>query len=64
MCIRDRSDEVVSQVREWAIDRLDAAESIGAKAAIYEEFEDWIELEDDEEVEYIALEDTNYEDRV
>ena len=56
--------EPVSQIREWAIDRLVDAESIGAKAAIYEEFEDWIELEDDEEVEYIALEDTNYEDRV
>ena len=56
--------EPVSQIREWAIDRLADAESIGAKAAIYEEFEDWIELEDDEEVEYIALEDTNYEDRV
>ena len=53
----DQSDEVVSQVREWAIDRLEAAESIGAKAAIYEEFEDWIELEDKDEIEYMALED-------
>ena len=53
----DQSDEVVSQVREWAIDRLDAAESIGAKAAIYEEFEDWIELEDKDQIEYMALED-------
>ena len=53
----DQSDEVVSQVREWAIDRLEAAESIGAKAAIYEEFEDWIELEDKDQIEYMALED-------
>ena len=53
----DHTDEVVSQVRDWAIDRLDAAESIGAKAAIYEEFEDWIELEDKDEIEYMALED-------
>ena len=53
----DQSDEVVSQVREWAIDRLDAAESIGAKAAIYEEFEAWIELEEKDQIEYMALED-------
>jgi len=53
----DHTDEVVSQVRDWAIDRLDTAESIGAKAAIYEEFEDWIELEDKDEIEYMALED-------
>ena len=56
--------EPVAQIRNWAIKRLEDAETIGEKAAIYEEFEDWIELEDDEEVEYIALEDTNYEDRV
>ncbi len=52
--------EPVAQIRDWAIDRLEAAESIGAKAAIYEEFEDWIELEDKEEIEYICLEDTEF----
>ena len=49
--------EPVAQIRNWAIDRLETAESIGAKAAIYEEFEDWIELEDKEEIEYICLQD-------
>ena len=49
--------EPVAQIRQWALERLDAAESIGAKAAIYEEFEDWIELEDKDEVEYMCLED-------
>ena len=52
--------EPVAQIRNWAIDRLETAESIGAKAAIYEEFEDWIELEDKEEIEYICLEDTGW----
>ena len=50
--------EPVAQIRNWAIDRLETAESIGAKAAIYEEFEDWIELEDKEEIEYMCLEDS------
>ena len=49
--------EPVAQIRNWAIGRLDEAESIGAKAAIYEEFEDWIEVEDKDEIEYICLED-------
>ena len=59
--------EPVAQIRNWAIDRLETADSIGAKAAIYEEFEDWIELEDKEEIEYISLEDTDwgeYENRI
>mgnify|MGYP003122247602 FL=1 len=52
--------EPVAQIRNWAIKRLEEAESIGAKAAIYEEFEDWIELEDKDDVEYLALEDTGW----
>ena len=52
--------EPVAQIRDWAIDRLESAESIGAKAAIYEEFEDWIELDDKEEIEYICLEDSEF----
>ena len=52
--------EPVAQIRNLALDRLESAESIGAKAAIYEEFEDWIELEDKEEIEYICLEDTGW----
>ena len=47
--------EPVAQIRDWAIDRLESAESIGAKAAIYEEFEDWIELDDIEEIEIVSL---------
>ena len=49
--------EPIVYIRNWAIKRLENAESIGAKAAIYEEFEDWIELDDKEEIEYICLQD-------
>ena len=52
--------EPVAQIREWAIERLKSAESIGAKDAIYKEFEDWIELDDKEEIEYICLEDNRW----
>ena len=52
--------EPVAQIRQWAIKRLEEAETVGAKDAIYKEFEDWIELEDKEEIEYICLEDTGW----
>ena len=52
----DTTDEVVSHVREWSIDKLESAESIGDKDAIYKEFEEWIEIEDEEDVEVISLE--------
>jgi len=35
----------VARIRKWSIDRLEAVESIGAKDAIYKEFEEWIEEE-------------------
>ena len=49
--------EPVAQIRNWAIKRLEDAKTVGEKAAIYEEFEDWIELDDKDEIEYICLED-------
>ncbi len=61
--IMETKIEPVAQIREWAIKRLEEAESIGAKAAIYEEFEDWIELEEKEELEYLALEDMGWGDQ-
>jgi hypothetical protein len=52
----DATDEVVSHVREWSIDKVKEVESIGDKDAIYKEFEEWIEIEDEEDVEIMSLE--------
>ena len=38
------------------MDKLDEVESIGAKDAIYKEFEEWIEVEDKDDIEIMALE--------
>ena len=54
------TEDIVAYLREWSMDKLEEVESIGAKDAIYKEFEDWIELEDKEEIEYICLEDTGW----
>ena len=51
------TDDIVAYTREWAINKVEESEAIGAKDAIYKEFEEWIEVEDDDEdVELLVLE--------
>ena len=52
----DSTDDIVAHIREWSIDKVESSESIGNKDAIYKEFEEWIELEDENELEIISLE--------
>ena len=51
----DTTDKVVDHVREWSIDKIEKAELVGDKIALYAEFEDWIELDEAEELEIISL---------
>jgi hypothetical protein len=50
----DKTDEIVDQVRDWSIDRMENVESVGDKIALYAEFEDWIELDDEDSIEILA----------
>ena len=51
------TDDIVAGIREWSMERLEKAESIGAKDAIYKEFEEWIEIDDnDEDIDLLVLE--------
>ena len=51
--------------REWAIDKVESAELVGDKIALYAEFEDWIELDDVENLEIISIEkEPENEDRI
>ena len=52
----DTTDEIVSHVRAWSLDKLETAQTIGDKDVIYKEFEEWIELDDIEELEIMSLE--------
>ena len=48
---------MVAHIREWSIGKVESVESIGAKDAIYKEFEEWIEVDpDDEDMELLLLE--------
>ena len=51
------SEDLVVQARQWAMSKVEEVESIGAKDAIYKEFEEWIEVdENDEDLEILSLE--------
>jgi len=51
----DTTDKVVAHAREWAIDKLESTELVGDKIALYAEFEDWIELDDVDNLEIISI---------
>ena len=61
----DTTDEIVAHAREWAIDKVESAELVGDKIALYAEFEDWIELDDVENLDIISIEkEPENEDRI
>ena len=51
------TEDIVLNVKNWAEERLEQAESIGSKDAIYKEFEEWIEVDEDAtDLEIMSLE--------
>ena len=51
----DTTDKVVDHVREWSVDKIEEAELVGDKIALYAEFEEWIEIEDEDDLEVISI---------
>ena len=61
----DDTDQIVAHNREWAINKVESAELVGDKIALYAEFEDWIEIDDVDNIEIISIEnETTNEDRI
>jgi len=50
------TEDIVAYVREWAIDKIEDAELCGDKIALYAEFGDWIDMEEEDDCEIISLE--------
>ena len=50
----DKTDDIVDNIREWSIDKIANIEPVGSKMAIYEEFEEWIELDDETAIEILS----------
>ena len=49
------TEDIVAHVREWSIDKIEDATLVGDKIALYSEFEEWIEIEDEEDLEIISM---------
>ena len=54
--ILKETDEVVGHITQWAKKKLEDAVTIGEKDALYREFEEWIELQYEDECDIISLE--------
>ena len=54
--ILKETDEVVGHITQWAKKKLEDAVTIGEKDALYREFEEWIELHDEDECDIISVE--------
>ena len=50
------TEEVVAHIKQWATQKLEDAVTIGEKHALYKEFEEWIELQDEDECDIISVE--------
>ena len=49
------TEEIVSGIREWSLEKIDTSNHENAQA-LYEEFEEWIDLDGVEDIEIISLE--------
>ena len=52
----EETDEGVAHITQWAKKKLEDAVTIGEKDALYREFEEWIELQDEDECDIISVE--------
>ena len=49
------TEDIVSHIRDWSIDKIEDAVLVGDKIALYAEFEEWIEIEDEDDLEVISI---------
>ena len=50
------TEDIVAHIREWSIDKIDDATMVGDKIALYAEFEEWIEIEEEGDLEIVSME--------
>ena len=53
------TEDIVAHIRDWSIDKIEDATLVGDKIALYSEFEEWIEIEDEGDLEIVSMEGTN-----
>jgi len=49
------TEDIVAHVREWSMDKIDSDIPMENAKALHEEFEEWIEIDDSDELEIVSL---------
>ena len=49
------TEDIVAHIRDWSIDKIEDATLVGDKIALYAEFEEWIEIGDEDDLEVISI---------
>ena len=49
------TEDIVAHIRDWSIDKMESTELVGDKIALYAEFEEWIELDDVDNLEIVSI---------
>jgi hypothetical protein len=52
----------VNQVREWVVDKIETCHNTENARALSAEFDEWINISSEDEVEYVYLEDEHWTD--
>ena len=50
------TEDIVAHIRDWSIDKIEDATLVGDKIALYAEFEEWIEIEEEGDLEIVSME--------
>ena len=52
--------EPLNQVRDWAIDRIESMTNQGDALALVAEFDEWIDVEENQEINYLCIEEDGW----
>ena len=53
----------LEQVRDWAIDKIEKMEDQSNALALVSEFREWIDVEENQQIDYLCLEDDGWTDQ-
>jgi len=61
--IMETTIEPVVQVRDWVIDRINATDDYDTVLALVAEFEEWLDLDGKDEIDYMCIETDEWGDQ-
>jgi hypothetical protein len=53
----------LEQVRDWAIEKIETTEDQSNALALVSEFKEWIDVEENQQIDYLCLEDDGWTDQ-